>query len=82
MGMLLGFLLGRRREQPDVEWGRQLEVWGDELQRQNAVLWDVVTAAERVVPLLSPSTDAERHAVADLREALRAAEDERTGSGT
>lgn len=81
MGALLGYLLGRRREQPDVEWAHQLDAYADELrrvvddlERQNAVLIDAVEATQRVVPMLRPADDAERAAVAELLAALAAAD--------
>lgn len=84
MGTLFGYLLGRRREAPDADWAHQLDAHADELrrvvedlQRQNSVLWDAVDAAERVVPLLRPTDDAERQHVEELRAALsRAAPEE------
>ena len=83
MGTLLGYLLGRRRERPEVEWAHRLDEHADELrrmiddlERQNAVLAEAVGAAEDVVPLLRTSNDEERRLVADLLEALRTADAE------
>lgn len=87
MGTLLGYLLGRRRERPDVDWAHQLDAHTDELrrlaeelQRQNSVLWDVVDAAQRVVPLLRPNDAAERQQVAELHAALSRAATEQQAS--
>ena len=88
MGTLFGYLLGRRRERPDVEWGHQLDAHADELrraieelERQNSVLWDAVEAAERVVPQLRPADDVERQHVNDLHAALSRTANEAQGDG-
>ena len=88
MGTLLGYLLGRRRERPEVQWAHRLDEHADELrrmiddlERQNAVLAEAVGAAEDVVPLLRPENDEEHAAVADLLKALRAVDAEMADRG-
>lgn len=88
MGALLGYLLGRRREQPDVTWAHQLDQHADELARiiealeqRNAELWDVAQAADRVAVWVRPQNDTERREAEDLRAALVRADAEAAING-
>ena len=83
MGLILGYVLGRRRERPDAEWADQLGAHADELRglvdalREDvAVLERAVVAGRAVVPVLRAQNDQERADVNDFLDALSAAEDE------
>ena len=86
MGLLLGYVLGRQRERPNVEWAHELDAHADELtslieelREELSVLENAVVASRRVVPLLRPNDDGERQLVADFMDALEAAEVELLG---
>lgn len=86
MSLLLGYLLGRRRERPDVEWAQELDAHADELRglvdalREDVeVLERAVVASRQVVPVLRPQDESERTLVDEFLDALRAAEDELAG---
>ena len=86
MGLLLGYMLGRRRERPDVEWAYQLDAHAaelraliDELRTELSVLEAAVVASRDVVPLLRPTNDDERERVAAFVDSLQAAEAEFLG---
>ena len=86
MGLLLGYLLGRRRERPDAEWAYELDAHADELRglieelhQEVEVLERAVTAARRAAPVLRPQDDHERQLVSDFIAALDAAEAELAG---
>lgn len=86
MGLILGYLLGRRRERPDAEWAEELDAHADELRglvdalREDiAVLERAVVASRQVVPLLRTQDESERALVNEFLDALHAAEDELLG---
>jgi hypothetical protein len=86
MGLLLGYLLGRRRERPEAEWAYELDAHADELRslidelRQELSVLDRAVAAGRlVVPVLRPADEREQRLVADFVESLQEAEEELAG---
>ena len=86
MGLLLGYLLGRRRERPEVDWAYQLDAHADELRglieelrQELSVVEDAVAAGRKIVPVLRPADEDERRLVAHFIESLQAAEEELSG---
>lgn len=89
MGLVLGYLLGRRRERPDAEWAQALDEHADEmrdlvdaLREDIATLERAVDAGRQVVPVLRAQDESERVAVNEFLDALRAAEAELDGDDT